>query len=289
VPQSCREGAEEEMNGEPNACAYCRKAEKLTREHLYPKFLYEKIEGKFSGFNEAADKVTSGERVIKDVCSTCNNKILAKVDAYGAQYYKLNKLDHTFLDEEFTEIHYEYDFLLRWVLKISFNSFRTVESSDNPFASLIPYILNGQRRPKAKFVRLYIELIRDHKLTAEERPKVAKEFQQTGYVPCHILVSGRAVNRICDVYCHCRHFQVNAHRFTLFIFPYRTKASEADRCVQIFKAQFPFSECVDPELNKMRLRVSQRDILDIQTGLHVHPVERIREREHHLKSHREDS
>ena len=268
----------------PNACAYCRRVDKLTREHLYPKFLYEKIEGKFLGYNESADKVTTGERVIKDVCSKCNNEILRKLDDYGTRYYQLNKLDHTFLDEEFAEIHYDYDLLLRWVLKISFNSFRTVKSSDNPFASLIPYIHNGRHRPKAKFVRLCLELIRGHKLTGEEGPKVAEAFQQCGYVPCHILASGRLVNKICDVDCHCRHFQVNAHRFTLFIFSYRTKTSDADRFIELFKEQLPFTELINPESCKMRLRISRRDIFDVQTGPHVHPVERIREKEHFLKS-----
>jgi len=271
------------MNGEPNACAYCRKLDKLTREHIYPQFLYEKIGGKFSGYNESADKVTSGERVIKDVCLTCNNKILAKLDAYGEQYFRLNKLDHSFTDETSAEIYYEYDFLLRWVLKVSYNSFRTVKSSNNPFASLIPYILTGQDRPKTKFIRLYIELIRGHKLT-EAEPQVADQFQKIGYVPCKILVSGRLANRICDVDCHCRHFQINAHRFTLFIFPYRTRAADTDRFIQIFKAQFPFSEYMNPDSNKMRLRVSEQDIFDIHAGIHVHPRERIKQREHYLKS-----
>jgi hypothetical protein len=265
----------------PNACAYCRKIDKLTREHLYPKFLHDKIEGKYSGYNESADKVTSGERTIKDVCLTCNNKALSKLDNYGVQYFQLNNLDHTFIDETSAEVYYDFDSLLRWVLKISYNSFRTVETPDNPFASLISYILNGRQRPKRKFVRLYLELIRGHKLTEAERPRVAESFQRLGYVPSQALISGRVVNQICDVDCHCRHFQLNAHRFTLFIFPYRTKASESDRFIQVFRTQFPFAECVIPELRKMKLRVSTRDIFDVLAGPDVHPRERAVEEDYY--------
>jgi hypothetical protein len=267
-----------------NVCAYCRRVDKLTREHLYPKFLYEKISGKFFGYNESADRVTAGERVVKDVCANCNNKILAKLDAYGEQYFKLNKLEQTFVNETITEIVYEYDFLLRWVLKVSYNSFRTVAHPDSPFASLVPYILTGQHRPKAKFVKLYIELIRGHKLAEDELSQVPDQFQRTGYIPCHILTSGRVANRICDVDCHCRHFQVNAHRFTLFIFPYQTKVTDSDRFIKMFKSQFPFSERVKPDSNKMKLRVSERDIFDIHAGVHVHPRERIKEREYYLRN-----
>ena len=263
-----------------DACAYCRRVKKLTKEHIYPKFLYKKIRGRLSGFNEAADKVTLGERLIKDVCSTCNNNVLSKLDKYGEQYFQLNKLDHSFTNETSAEIYYEYDALLRWILKVSYNSFRTIKFAHNPFLNLIPYILTGQQRPKTKFVKLYIELIRGHKLTEYDRPKVAEQFQQTGYVPCHILAAGRLAN---GVGFHCRHFQINSHRFTLFIFPYRTKALDSKRFIQIFKTQFPFTEFVNPKVSKMKLRISARDIFEIHAGDHVPLHQRMKEREHHRK------
>jgi len=232
------------------------------------------------GYNEAADKVTVGERAIKDVCATCNNELLGVLDGYGQKYFTSNKLDQAFTEERTTEVLYDYDLLLRWVLKISYNSFRTVDFSDDPFASLVPYILTGKNRPKQKFVRLLLEVIRSHKLTDEEQPRAQERFQKTGYVPCYKLCSGRAVNFTAEIPCHCRHFQLNAHRFTFFLFPYKTRSAESDRAINFFRQQFPFAAVLDRESDKMSFNISPRDILEIHDGVHVHPRERLRKRQY---------
>jgi hypothetical protein len=238
---------------------------------------------RFLGYNEAADKVTVGERVIKDVCSTCNNESLGSLDGYGHQYFRDNKLDQAFTDEKAAEVHYDYDLLLRWVLKVSYNSFRTVDFAEDPFASLLPYILTGKNRPKSKFVKLVIELIRSHKLTDEQRPRVQAEFQKTGYIPAHILCSGRVVNFTPEIPCHCRHFHVNAHRLTLFIFPYSTSSTAADNAVKTFRHQYPFAFLLEPEIDRMTLRISTRDILEIHAGPDVHPRERFLHHQHNVE------
>lgn len=267
----------------PNTCAYCRKPGKMTKEHLYPQFLYAYTGPRVLGYNEAADKVTVGERVIRDVCSTCNNARLGALDGYGQKYFQLNNLDKPLTDEQTANIQFDYDLLLRWILKISYNSFRTVDFADDPFASLVPYILTGKSRPKPKFVRLLIEIIRSHKLTEEERPRVQEKFQKTGYIPAYILRSGRVVNFTPEIPCHCRHFQLNAHLFTVFLFPYDTKANEADQATRMFREQYPFAARLEPARNKMQLRVSPRDILDVQYGPDVHRWERFREQQYAAK------
>jgi len=263
-----------------NLCAYCQRPAKLTKEHLYPQFLAGYNGPRCLGYNAAAYKVTVGQRVIRDVCSTCNNESLGSLDGYGHRYFRANKLDQAFTEEKVAEVHYDYDLLLRWVLKISYNSFRTVDFPDDPFASLIPYILTGKNRPKSKFVKLMIELIRSHKLTDEERPRVPKEFQKTGYIPAYILCSGRMLNFPAEIPCHCRHFQLNAHRFTLFIFPYSTRPAAAERAIDLFRKQYPFAFSPDPELNCLSLPISLRDVLDVHAGPDVHPHEQYREQQY---------
>lgn len=264
------------MSDIQSVCAYCKKPGKLTKEHLYPRFLYARTGERHLGYNEAADKVTRGERVVRDVCSVCNNDILSKLDAYGERYFQVNRLDQSFSDSGAIEVRYEYDLLLRWVMKVSFNSFRTVASDENPFASLVQFILTGRDRPKAKFVKLFLELIRDHKLTEEERPRVSEQFRETGYVPCQMLASGRATNLV-NAGCHCRHFQVNAHRFILLIFRYRTRPSDISRFVQSFQRQYRFAKYIEPESTQIEVPVSDRDIFDLHAGDDVHPMERLAE------------
>lgn len=77
-------------------CAYCGKVGPFTREHIYPDFLTDSSIQTILGYNESADKVTRGERLIKDVCVTCNNGPLADLDGYGKQYFQENRLDDTF-------------------------------------------------------------------------------------------------------------------------------------------------------------------------------------------------
>jgi len=263
-----------------NVCAYCGKAGKLTKEHLYPQFLNRYMGTRFLGYNEAADKVTVGERVIRDVCFTCNNESLGALDGYGHQYFQANKLEQVFTEEKVTEVLYDYDLLLRWVLKISYNSFRTVDFSDDPFVSLLPYILTGKNRPKPKFVKLLIEVIRGHKLTDDERPRFSPRLQKTGYLPCHILCSGRVMNCTPAIPCHLRHFQLNAHRFTLCLFPYSTRSAQSDHVVRIFRRQFPFAVTLNQDSTKMPIRISRRDIVEIHAGPAVYPWQRFREQQY---------
>jgi hypothetical protein len=266
-----------------NTCAYCRKPGKITREHLYPQFLLRYCGKSFLGYNEAADKVLPGERVIRDVCSKCNNEALGALDGYGYSYFQANKLDLSFTNERTTEILYDYDLLLRWVLKISYNSFRTVDFFDDPFASLVPYILTGRNRPKTKFVQMFLEIIRGHRVTDEERQRVQVQFQKTDYIPSYLLCTGRAVYFNCNVPCHCRHFQLNAHRFTLFLFPYRTRAAEAAAAFQVFHRQYPFAVSVGPDQDRQSVRISPRDIVDVHTGPDVHPHELFRQQQYNVE------
>ncbi len=260
-------------------CAFCRKPGELSREHLYPKFLYRENGKRFLGFNEAAGKVTVGERVINDVCKDCNNGPLSELDDYGAEYYKLNRLDQTHIESRVVTVSYDYDRLLRWVLKVSYNSFRTVPSIDDPFASLAPYILTGVRPPKPRFVKLFIEIIRDHKLSGEECSAMEPSIRESGYLPCRILRSGRIEFPFQEGTAHYRHFQVNSHLFTLLILPYRTKPAESSRRALLLLKKYPDTKVVDPTVATIEVPVSRRDSVNINTD-DIHPKEMTREAEY---------
>ena len=130
-------------------CAYCKREGVMTREHVIPSFVYafHKEHGSCIGWNEAAEKMLPGEGKVKDVCANCNNKILGSLDAYGKELLagagilvpNYTKLDLT--------LQYDFDKLVRWLLKMSFNSARIDGAHSHLFERLIPYMLGESAGP----------------------------------------------------------------------------------------------------------------------------------------------
>lgn len=153
--------------------AYCKKENKFTREHIWPKSI---IERQFSNtakytYNSKNNNFYIGEPVTKDVCSECNNQKLSNIDNCLIQAYEkyfcniIHSGDGVFFE-------YNYENLLRGLLKISFNSARSQEnksiaSAHEQFAN---YILNGGYK---RNVMLRLQIVTDTKeidiVTREEK------------------------------------------------------------------------------------------------------------------------
>jgi len=157
-------------------CAYCKEDEVLTREHIIPSFIYKYLNenGGHAGWNERAGKIIGGEGKIKDTCAKCNNEILGELDAHGQNMlqnsgvYTLNFLNESMI------LHYDYDLLLRWFLKITFNSARATRSTPSIFEKNIPYILGKQKTNKDVFILSAIH--KPAQLNAEEMDKYKDEL-----------------------------------------------------------------------------------------------------------------
>ncbi|WP_354443786.1 hypothetical protein [Ottowia thiooxydans] len=129
----------------------------MTREHVIPSFLYklQKSSGKqFVGWNEVVQKMVGGEAKVKDVCSNCNNGVLSELDAYGKQVLdEAGILVHNYLGRSLV-LKYDYARLLRWSLKVSFNSSRTDGAHRHLFEDFVPFILGVAESPPRKRVAL---------------------------------------------------------------------------------------------------------------------------------------
>ncbi|CAK8713345.1 hypothetical protein GMJAKD_02610 [Candidatus Electrothrix aarhusensis] len=112
-------------------CAYCKKENTLTREHIWPTSIIKKqfSDELKSTYNPKNNRFYPGEPVIKDVCAECNNEKLSNIDRDLALLY----------DEHFHDIvqpgdsvffEYNYENLLRGLLKISFNSARAQKNKN---------------------------------------------------------------------------------------------------------------------------------------------------------------
>ncbi|EHQ29711.1 hypothetical protein [Mucilaginibacter paludis] len=123
-------------------CAYCKKEVKLTREHIWPSCLITRMPELQVNYLKNNRLFTAGDLVIADVCAACNNIKLSPLDAYFCSlydgYFKTYK-------EDLTPFKFEYDYnlLLRSLLKITYNSSRTVNREYNDFEKYREFILTG--------------------------------------------------------------------------------------------------------------------------------------------------
>jgi hypothetical protein len=99
------------------------------------------------GWNEVIEKMVGGEAKVKDVCADCNNRVLGELDAYGKDLLsESGLLVQNYLRRSLT-LRYDYGLLLRWLLKVSFNSSRTDGAHSHLFEEHIPFILGTADAP----------------------------------------------------------------------------------------------------------------------------------------------
>jgi len=140
-------------------CAYCNSPENLTREHIFPGSIIRRYDEEMLSLNDKSDKTFKSDLVIKDVCKLCNNGILSELDSKFYDIY--DKYMHSaVLPGESADLLYDYNSLLRILLKISFNSARA--SADgikavNTLKKHVPYILG--KRTVAPNVMLRLQIV----------------------------------------------------------------------------------------------------------------------------------
>lgn len=131
-------------------CAYCKQEKPATREHVIPAFIYafqKELEGSIIGWNEVAKRMVGDEGKIKDVCAECNNSVLGRLDSYGKQLLAESGLLVQNYTKQSLTLRYDYDLLVRWLLKISFNSSRRDGAHRHLFEEYVPFMLGSTPAP----------------------------------------------------------------------------------------------------------------------------------------------
>ncbi|WP_333715825.1 hypothetical protein [Pantoea eucrina] len=126
-------------------CAYCKKMGTLTKEHIFPSSILKSFKTKMHTINDKTDYSFKGDLVVADVCAECNNGVLSNLDASFLPYFKDQMIEPIKAGSSVT-FKYEYDLLLREILKISYNSSRASVSGYEARLALekyVPYILSG--------------------------------------------------------------------------------------------------------------------------------------------------
>jgi hypothetical protein len=130
-------------------CAYCGQERAATREHVIPAFVYafqKRIEAHI-GWSEVAGRMIQGEGKVKDVCAECNNTILGPLDDYGKGLLTATGILVPNFERTSLILQYDYNLLLRWLLKVSFNSSRCDGAHRHLFERHVPFILGSAAHP----------------------------------------------------------------------------------------------------------------------------------------------
>lgn len=247
-----------------NRCAYCGAPGPLTTEHVIPSFLYRRFPEQKSGYNVRASTFVTWEATVADVCAHCNHGPLSTLDQYAKTFYTENRCHRRFTSAHSITIRYDYDTLLRWLLKVSFNAARSAGRSADPFRPLIPTILHGARPPGTQF--LGIEILKDAPLTADERRLLPPEIRHWRRMPAKMF-------RVSAFGLHppgCSHpiatgRLVGLDAFYFYVFVLRESLARPARRALAQKIVACLKDCtlLQPGRNEQTLRVSEHTIRDV--------------------------
>ena len=106
-------------------------------------------------FSQQAKKVFGADLIVKDVCARCNNGALSALDTYACKLYD-SYFSKTVERNEHVDFRYDHDQLLRWLLKVSYNSSRTTHVDAAFHRPLRKYMLGGAEKPDLVSVTLDI-------------------------------------------------------------------------------------------------------------------------------------
>lgn len=140
------------------SCAFCGTKNKLSREHIFPNSVIRKFEVEMLSFSDKSDTTFKSDLVVKDVCAICNNGVLSEVDSKFVKLFKKNMLQ-PFQPGDSVDFRFDYNDLLRALLKISFNSARASSDGFKAVTALrkyVPFIIGKINKPPNVLLRLLI-------------------------------------------------------------------------------------------------------------------------------------
>jgi hypothetical protein len=139
------------------SCAYCDNTTDLTNEHVIPECYLKTLGPTISIVKtRTEDKAVPNAQEIHDVCGICNNGPLSLLDTYLAS---LSQQYFSKIVQPGDRIRFSYDFdqLLRLVLKLGYNVARTRGWPLAVFREARQYILDKEKRPPG--LHLFLQLL----------------------------------------------------------------------------------------------------------------------------------
>jgi len=243
-------------------CAYCGKIGDLTKEHIIPNFLCKKHPKQNFGYSQKADRYITWQAVIKDVCGDCNNGPLSELDEYGEEFYTKNKCYRNFTSRKNIGLFYDYETLLRWFLKITYNCIRAHKQNlPDILFQAVPFIIDGKKIKQFRS-EIYIEVIKDYILKGDDWKSVPEEIQKLGRLPAEFFRIGAMNYSNIDISNFIsRYIVINSYFFYIFIFPINFDVSDEKKLLRTFKEKIGQAAKLNPKNKHINFKVSKRDSL----------------------------
>ena len=233
-------------------CAYCSAPGDLTKEHIFPNFISKQSFDFSVKWIKNSNNIFNSDLIIKDVCKTCNNGKLSKLDSYLMTLYK-SYFDKIVKDKSKFWFSYDYNLLIRSLLKISYNASRAVNSSDlNLLRTLKDFIINNEESDKGTFA-LFLQVISPYHCSKEEKNKCGMERID----PIGTQTGVSYINGILP-----RYIRLNSYMFFIFYLELSENKMEKKESIKNIEKSLEMSY-INPNKQKEKIQLSSKTLLDI--------------------------
>lgn len=237
-------------------CAYCDHPCQQTREHVIPRW-YNDTPGKSETFSARAPLThLQGDLIVKDVCRACNSGILAKLDGYGKELYERYFAAPVYAGES-VDFEYDGDRLMRWLLKLSYNSARAQNADVRVLREYRKVMLGASPVPDR--IRCWLQLVTPTCIDASAkvaRPARRDEQGQPGVEkPLWFRIGQFRLPSYEALLLVQRTILINSFAFTLLIARVDSKwpCPEFHEWIKVFASDYPEAKSMLPGINSLKV------------------------------------
>jgi hypothetical protein len=241
-------------------CAYCGAYGPFSREHVIPAFLYRQYPDQKFGYHPKAGRYLEWEAVVGDVCKACNSGPLSNLDAYAKSFTEENRCHRSFRSRPTIHLVYDYQLLLRWLLKVTYNAMRVVDRDTEVLSKCIPYILRSEPLPFSP--ELLVEVIRDAPIPQWGKHLLPKSMQDVDFLSAHRFRVGEFRIRNAAGSDLSRYVALNAFYFYLVLFRSNTPSEEVRAFLGGIRRELPQATRFRPNRKSVDVKVSKRTIFE---------------------------
>jgi hypothetical protein len=214
--------------------------------------------------SRSPQKFVAGEPTVKDVCVKCNNGELSRLDTYACELYDL--FFHKIIEQgESVHFIYDYDQLLKWLMKIAYNSARIHGSDTGILAYYAKYILGNFRRPRN--VRLFAQLICPGIVTPMEEAAIGGEAKAGSKIypdrlrVGHVAIADQGMETLFG-----RSVIINAFAFSLFVGDRNSPETGMHELEKTFILACPSSKLLKPDAQEVEVSATGLNAKEALSG-----------------------
>lgn len=243
-------------------CAYCGKAGPLTKEHIVPAFLSRRFPEIDTGIPPKSKHVAKFEGTMRDVCSNCNSGPLSDLDAYAQSFVEQNKLHRTFhLKRPSILVTYDYERLLRWLLKVSYNAMRTADRDIATILQCKGFILGSESLPY--YPEIFVEVIRNMPIPDRARHTLPSSIKNAESLTAHRFRVGTFGFPGSEASSVCRFVAINAFYFYLMLLPSTLRSEKRDQIFVGFRKAVRYALRLRADRKAVSVKVSKNNLDDV--------------------------